>query len=853
MNLADLFEEDIIPLPTIRRSPLLPTPTNPWKVSPTLAQAILDIQRRSLLNKQPFPCNKSENSVLCSSSLPQSVDMPPVKEEEVVAGEKIQEDDSKSGSTIEIKDLLLRLAQCYSETIPQEQHSSANNTGFFEHSSHAVPSTVKQATPSLNPQPIYAEILHTLTEPISPERKQLLLEKARTSIRYSHSVTKQNQKTEELYLSFTKQMDFHNPYPVTTETLLTFMIWLAESKRYTARSLDTVIYSSLCRLNILRAGASLDPTTQSSARALIGNLYRDPTLKKPRGGMAPIIPDDVNRMVEAMDKRYHLTPVLASLFNFALATGARGNSCGEVRLCDLGPLYDHKDGLSILVVTIVKLKARPNETLQVSLAGRINTPSNIDVLYWLDQHLQRKFDTTLRDVVKCNCDRVNVRYDKLWPYSTNSMTRFVKSRLEAAKISSTHFGFHSFRSGFMASCMIQADKRGESLEDVLIRCAIITGWKALGSVQFRYLRDAARRRMITTNMIGTTEAQSFTQSASFEKDGESKHANSFEYHILREASTGKQPKSCAYELKNYLSKLIYIKSASPAANAIYLNKCYEWCIYRLGKSQYETEDESTHPHGSNYSIIGRKVLDELTKNNPRGLVGVAEAFYDELKSNGKLKSVLSESSSSPRDVKAADQRDLIPYGSGMRRKPIPWSPEEESTLMKGIEENHNKYEIAKELNIRTADDVYDHVRHLNRIRAKNHLPPLHLTPVFQKHQKQCEEHDSAAGGSSSSTATQKSEDNEPSGSDSSSEDSNRADSSGPVHSDESIETDAETKTQEPREEESEDEDSLYVLGDSDWEPVHRRPPPGTSKHGSTKKHYPHRNRFRDCSGKRKCE
>ena len=175
---------------------------------------------------------------------------------------------------------------------------------------------------------------------ISDTEKQVLLQKAEQLVRLF--VSKQNQKTERLYLHFTDQVQLI-PYPVDTHTLLAFLIWVAESGRFTASSIDCVLYSSICRLNVIRSGVYLDPLTQYAARAMIASLYRDPTIKQKRGGMLPLIPDDVARIITAMDMRSSLFHSLASLFTFALFIGARGNSCGSVRLRDLGPLFKADD------------------------------------------------------------------------------------------------------------------------------------------------------------------------------------------------------------------------------------------------------------------------------------------------------------------------------------------------------------------------------------------------------------------------------------------------------------------------------------------------------------------------------
>ena len=570
---------------------------------------------------------------------------------------------------------------------------------------------------------------------ISPEKKSHLLQEANRPIRFSESVMNQNQKTERIYLHFCSEMSF-TPYPISTECLLAFLLWVAESHKFNANSIDTILYSSLCRLSVVRSGLYIDPLTQYAARALIGSFYRDPSIKPPRGGMTPLIPDDVGRIVRALDLRDPKSYELAALFTFALSTGARGNSCANVHLADLGPLYESENAESILVVTIVKLKGRPSEKLQLSLAGNIDHQSPVDVLYWLNQHLLRNFHISLRNLIaKEGTESVDLNA-LLWPYKTDSMTQYLKSRMETAGLSSRGFGFHSFRSGFLASCLIQGEKRGEPIADVLVRCALITGWKALGKIEFSYIREAARRRVLPTNMIGLTSANPFTLPSTIEDqtvpDGTTwKHANSLEYHASSEITPHKR-RSNLFRVKQYLAKSIWVKEASTAANRNYINCCYRWCLRQFGKELYESgevleEEESRFKEKSKlYEYLGFQFLDRGTSSNPDSLKGVAEEMLIELRTRGKIKSVL------PASIKQLDRtateapRLFTQRRSGRCRVRLEWAEWEDQRLLRGIEEGEYADQIVLDLPARNQEDIYFHVRNLNKKRTTQNLPLLVL-------------------------------------------------------------------------------------------------------------------------------
>ena len=511
---------------------------------------------------------------------------------------------------------------------------------------------------------------------------------------------------------------------------------MAESHKFNAGSIDCVIYSSLCRLNVVRSGLYIDPLSQYAARAMIGSFYRDPSLKPPRGGMTPLIPDDVGRIITAMDYRDPKAFALAALFTFALSTGARGNSCGNVRLSDLGPIYETESGC-ILVVTIVKLKGRPLEKLQLSLAGKVDVQSPVDVVYWINQHLVHNFKVSLKQVVSKEVTHDLDYNTLLWPYTTDSMTQYLKSRLETAGLSSRGFGFHSFRSGFLASCLIQGEKRGEPISDVLVRCALVTGWKALGSVEFSYIREAARRRILPTNMIGITTADPFTQGSTIEdqtlKDGSTwKHANSLEYHGFQTSITPPKRRSNLFRLKYYLSELLWVKDASSIANQNYVNSSYHWCLREFGKQLFEsgevTEEEKARFKSKSklYQYLGFQFLDKETASNPGCMKAVAEEMMTELRNQGKIKSVL------PASVKEFDRsateapRLYTQRRSGRCRIRLEWAEWEDQRLLTGIEKGEWADQIIADLPSRNEEDLYFHVRNLNKKRSMQKLPLLIL-------------------------------------------------------------------------------------------------------------------------------
>ena len=95
-----------------------------------------------------------------------------------------------------------------------------------------------------------------------------------------------------------------------------------------------------------------------------------------------------------------------------------------------------------------------------------------------------------------------------------------------------------------------------------------------------------------------------------------------------------------------------------------------------------------------------------------------------LKEKNKLRNSLPEPTKD--EVVLPPTRTLIKSKRGIVRRRVEWSDLENTILLEGIEKKLPSDEIAKQLPIRTEEDIYFHVRHLNRDRLKSSLPPLHL-------------------------------------------------------------------------------------------------------------------------------
>ena len=567
---------------------------------------------------------------------------------------------------------------------------------------------------------------------ISEEERDQLLQEGHKPPQYSASVQKQNKMTSDIYDSFISQMKTLVDYPVSALAAVAFLTWLERSDRLCARTIDQVIWASLCRLNILRVHAHIDPYTKSCARAKIAQIYRNKKCKPSGMGMHPLIPDDLSRIIIAFPKQSSRAALLASLFLFALSTGARGDSCSHVRLGDFLNLTRNCKGDCLIGVRLTKLKSRPGQYLDLTLAGRVDVESSIDVVYWLNKYLIQRFNSSLEEVCSPEKTRPTAFYtQKLWPYSTDSMSQALKSSMRAAGFNPAGFGFHSFRSGFLASVLSVATAKGGSFHDTMTMAALITGWNPLSAIQLNYIKQTTRRNLVTTNLIGVTDTPSHFRPPTFKVPealesptgaGNYVLQSSLDFHHLDKLEPVEQHRSFAFEVKRLLGEKIRIPSASPLSNYNYLTTSYHWCLTQFARTELGSDLSGLETYNS-LRMKGMGIVDRRLKSNPNSGPAIADEMYSMLKAKDKLKTTL------PTDYYRTDyickgptRQSITTALNKKRRARIEWSKEEEAIFEAGLIQKKTAREIADDLFIRTPEDVRYHLRALNKKRAQE-IPP----------------------------------------------------------------------------------------------------------------------------------
>ena len=105
---------------------------------------------------------------------------------------------------------------------------------------------------------------------------------------------------------------------------------------------------------------------------------------------------DIERIIETIPEGLNCKVGESSLYLLGVSTGARSITLTNVTLSDLISVILSSEANSI----ILQIKYRVTKGLVnwdhiVSVEGNLNYKTNINCLYWLNQHLKKNFDLDL--------------------------------------------------------------------------------------------------------------------------------------------------------------------------------------------------------------------------------------------------------------------------------------------------------------------------------------------------------------------------------------------------------------------------------------------------------------------------
>lgn len=294
-------------------------------------------------------------------------------------------------------------------------------------------------------------------------------------------------------------------WPLNLDKAVPFMRFLGVDCGYALSTIDSVLIPALFRVHKDKAGVELNPDEKREIREAIADVALQVEPEE-EPGKAPAIYADVEYIIKCIPEGLLKKAEEAALFLMAVSTGARAVTCANIQLGDILSV-NRENGLAenssirLIQVRFRRCKGINDWDHIVALRGDTNVRNELDIVYWLEQHLNQNFGVSLH---ARGTWPEGVKTKPLWDISTESMRTRFKSRAMAAGYPVDLFGFHSLRSGFLCSAVINASTNPNNIggtTGIMEHAAAIGGWRPFGRSQRRYLKTAIKSIMVCTELV----------------------------------------------------------------------------------------------------------------------------------------------------------------------------------------------------------------------------------------------------------------------------------------------------------------------------------------------------------------
>lgn len=440
-----------------------------------------------------------------------------------------------------------------------------------------------------------------------------------------------------------------------------------------------------------------EPVVSSIAAALHDVKQSKGTLSAgEQAGKEPLIPADVDRIIACTPEGLPSKAAEAALWNFALNTGARGLTCENMTVGDIIDVRasgDHPGSL-LVTVNLRVTKGKPNWNQHVTVEGSPSSKSNnLNVVYWLNEHLKSKFGL---DLTRFNSWRGKLSNEtanaRIWTWSRDSMREFIKSRSVSAGYPEGLFGFHSFRSGFISSALIKCGSNGEHLRAALELCAVVGDWKPFQRAQMGYVKRSTIKTIVSTRLVMPNE------------DGQS--VNFFDpaltdpeaYHGIQLAEPTWNKDTNFRAFKQDVDRRFYNETLSNDDNSSLNAKCWRNACHAFVKRRPHLEKKASKLCESNpnwinslsrwtvernaRSKVGREYFANALNEDFSRLSELVEEFVGYVRDDIDLVNPLRRNNYPKRDSVSMNVLNQAKrYTTGHRRR-VPWTLDQDTALVR---------------------------------------------------------------------------------------------------------------------------------------------------------------------------
>jgi hypothetical protein len=278
-----------------------------------------------------------------------------------------------------------------------------------------------------------------------------------------------------------------------------------------------------------------------------------------------------------------------------------------------------------------------------------------------------------------------------------------------------YFGFHSLRSGFLCSAIVNATQTGKSVSEVIEETGIIGRWQK-PEVQRRYIKETQRRTSIASRLI-TGDSTSILDPKLLEAEN---------YHGVKLVPKEPSLKKMRVDLNQQLVKRIKESEFYKADNPSYLKMALDAAYASYTADNYDLDTIARHkemtsgtPYFNAKMEVGREYIGKLIKDEGDEMVpDLVDNLFDRcVYWNNKRKIRVDYPEREKTDLSQIGKRER---DTGGKRKAVRWTEEELGILHELHEKHGNQWaKIAKKLanrmprkkrNGRTNTDCWDRIR-----------------------------------------------------------------------------------------------------------------------------------------------
>lgn len=539
---------------------------------------------------------------------------------------------------------------------------------------------------------------------------------------YSKSTLEKHDWVLRLYKCFIQRFN-EEPFPLSAKLSAFFVRFLGFEANYAIATIEDIFVPSLKRIHaeIMKEPCSVE--VSDSLALAIKDIKRSPSHANVPDGKAPATYSDIKIIIEKTPEGVVSKAAETTLWLFALSTGARAVTCSNVNVGDIVNVIKKPDSTKCLVQVRLRVtKGSSNWNHVVTLEGDPLNNSSMDFIYWLRRHLKQSFNLDLENFAIWD---KNVTASRLWDYSGDSMRQLFKSRAEFAGFSYDLFTFHSLRSGFICTAIMNAGVSNDAIKAVLEHTAYVAGWVPGQAAQLRYVKDCAKKSIVASRLVNRKDDDNDDEKSIVDNI----LTTSENFHCIK-LGPSKWTSDTNYRMFDFMVGKKFTRSELPEKERKSLSeKCWRNAFNSYVKADHVLEKiaaevYTANPSHSNSQLrwacetsarmkVGRENIAEILDSDYSRLDGLVAMFVDLVKDDLNQINPLNTYNTKSR---VTVQSDRPVYSATNHRKRVKWAPDEDRIMLSVYRKTNSFVKASEALsNGRTNVDCKDR---LNNIRKK---------------------------------------------------------------------------------------------------------------------------------------